>query len=241
MLKKLNLLLISAAMILAFNSSATAGTAYAEDFQAWGNVTARGNFGTLGNSKALWWLEGQGRLGADASRFAQGIIRPGVGYALTEKTSIWLGYAWIPTSRPFAARHPFNEHRIWQQLLYNNTFSFGTLQSRTRLEQRFFDIPGSTDVHHRFRQLFKLAIPIAEVPNLSFVVANEIFMNFNDVDMGFQSGFDQNRLFGGFAYRFNPTVTTEIGYMNQYLNRRNTTRLDSMQHILAVTVSLNFK
>lgn len=240
MLKKLNILLVSAALLLMISNSVFAHTAYDEDFQTWGNVTARGNFGSDGNSKFLWWLEGQGRFGADATRFAQGIIRPGVGYQLNEKTSVWLGYAWIPTSKPFAARSPFNEHRIWQQLLWTDRFSFGVLQSRTRFEQRFFDIAGSTDVHNRFRQMFKLAIPIAEIPNLSFVVANEIFLNFNDVDMGFQSGFDQNRLFGGFAYRFSPMVTTEVGYLNQYLNRRNTSRPDSMQHILAVSVALNF-
>lgn len=240
MVKKLNILMVSSVLVLFINSTLFAATSYTEDFETWGNVTARGNFSAFGNSKVLWWLEGQGRFGNDASRFSQGIIRPGVGYALNEKTSIWLGYGWIPTSRPFAARNAFNEHRIWQQLLWSDKFSFGTLQSRTRLEQRFFDIPGSTDVHHRFRQLFKLGIPIAEVPNLSFVIANEIFLNFNDVDMGFQSGFDQNRVFGGFAYKFNPTVTGEIGYLNQYLNRRNSSRLDSMQHILSVNLFLNF-
>jgi len=240
MFKSLKIFLASASLLLAINSTAFAHTAYDEDFQTWGNMTARGNFGALGNSKVLWWLEGQGRFGADATRFAQGIIRPGVGYAVTDKLSVWLGYAWIPTSKPFAARTPFNEHRIWQQVLWSDRFSFGTLQSRTRFEQRFFDIPGSTDVHNRFRQLFKLSIPIAEIPNLSFVVANEIFMNFNDVDMGFQSGFDQNRAFGGFAYRFSPMVTAEVGYLNQYLNRRNTSRPDSMQHILSVNLFLNF-
>ncbi|WP_218141658.1 DUF2490 domain-containing protein [Nitrosomonas sp. Nm51] len=51
--------------------------------------------------------------------------------------------------------------RIWQQLLWSDKFSFGNPQSRTRLEQRFFNIPGSTDVQHCFRQLFKLGIPIS--------------------------------------------------------------------------------
>ncbi|WP_090332689.1 DUF2490 domain-containing protein [Nitrosomonas sp. Nm51] len=78
------------------------------------------------------------------------------------------------------------------------------------------------------------------VSNLSFVIANEIFLNFNDVDMGFQSGFDQNRVFGGFAYKFSPVVTGEIRYLNQYLNRRNSSRLDSMQHILSVNLFPNF-
>lgn len=240
MLKKLNNLIIIVFALIA-SGPASATVEFVEDFQTWGQVTARGNFKALGNEKVLWWLEGQGRFGNDSSRFTQGIIRPGIGYAVTDKLSVWLGYAWIPTSVPFSGRAgPYNEHRIWQQILYNNRFSFGALQSRTRFEQRYFDIPGSTDVGYRVRQLFKLTIPVTEIPNLSLVFANEIFMNTNSIDTGTSSGFDQNRAFGGIAYRFSPIVTGEIGYMNHYFNRNNVPRPDQLQHILSVNLFLNF-
>ncbi|MCP5245872.1 MAG: DUF2490 domain-containing protein [Burkholderiales bacterium] len=240
MLKKLSILIV-AAMLLVINHTASATVEYVEDFQTWGQITARGNFGALGNEKVLWWVEGQGRFGNDSTRFSQGIIRPGIGYAVTDKISVWLGYAWIPTSVPFSgASGPYNEHRIWQQILWNDRFSFGSLQSRTRFEQRYFDIPGSTDVGYRVRQLFKLTVPIAEIPNLSFVLANEIFFNTNDIDTGTKGGFDQNRVFGGFGYRFTPVISGEIGYMNQYFNRNKVPRPDQMQHILGVNLFLNF-
>jgi hypothetical protein len=237
MLKKLNILIASTVMGLML-SGPVAAERVAEDFQTWGNITATGNFSPT--SRVKWWLEGQGRFGANSERFSQAIIRPGVGYAVNEKTSLWLGYAWIPTSIPFAGS-PFNEHRIWQQLLWSNPYSFGKITSRTRTEQRFFDIQGSTDVAHRLRQLLKWSIPLPSIsPNVSFVLADEIFVNFNDIDTGIQAGFDQNRFFSGIAYKFSPVVTGEIGYLNQYINRVANPIPDQMQHILSVNLFLNY-
>jgi len=239
MFKKINILIASLVLGLIL-SSPIAAESTVEDFQTWGNLTATGTLSTI-NPKLKWWLEGQGRFGNDTSRFSQGIIRPGVGYALNEKTTVWLGYAWIPTNRPFAGNSPFNEHRIWQQLLWANTYSFGTITSRTRMEQRFFDIQGSTDVAHRFRQMFKLSVPMPSVsPNMSFVVLDEIFVNLNDIDTGARAGYNQNRVFAGLAYKFNKVATGEIGYLNQHFNRPDNLRPDQMQHILAVNLFLNY-
>lgn len=238
MLKKLNILIASTVMGLML-SGLVAAEKVAEDFQTWGMITATGKFSPT--SRVKWWLEGQGRFGKDSSRFSQGIIRPGVGYAVNEKTSVWLGYAWIPTSFPFAGQSPFNEHRIWQQLLWSNPYSFGTITSRSRMEQRFFDIQGSTDVAHRFRQFFKWSIPMTFVsPKVSFILQDEIFVNLNDIDTGARSGFNQNRFFTGIAYKFSQIATGEIGYLNQYFNRPANPRPDQMQHILAVNLFLNF-
>ena len=105
MFKKLNILIASSVLGLILSSPAVAERTV-EDFQTWGNITATGSLSAI-NPKLKWWLEGQGRFGNDSSRFSQGIIRPGVGYALNEKTTVWLGYAWIPTSLPFAGQSPF--------------------------------------------------------------------------------------------------------------------------------------
>lgn len=239
MFKRLNILIASSVIALALSNPVAAENTV-DDFQTWGAIIATGNFSP--DSRLKWWLEGQGRFGNDSSRFSQGIIRPGVGYALNEKTSIWLGYAWIPTSRPFAGQGQFNEHRIWQQLLWSNAYSFGTITSRTRTEQRFFDIQGSTDVGHRFRQMFKISVPMPSIsPKVSFVAFEEIFINLTPVhDLGRKSGFNQNRIFAGVAYKFNKVATGEIGYLNQIFNRPNSSRPDQMQHVLAVNLLLNF-
>jgi hypothetical protein len=49
----------------------------------------------------------------------------------------------VPTEEPFTKK-PFDEHRIWQQLLWSDKFADITLTSRSRLEQRF--IPTGSDV-----------------------------------------------------------------------------------------------
>ena len=89
----------------------------ATDFQTWGNITATGNFGFINPdnkflSKLKWWAEGQGRFGDNSSKFSQSLIRPGLGYQLTDTTSVWVGYAWAPTSTPYV-RVPFDEQRLW--------------------------------------------------------------------------------------------------------------------------------
>ena len=64
-----------------------------EDFQTWGNVTATGSLGVINPDlqKMKYWLEGQGRFGNDTSQFSQGMLRAGLGYAVAEKVSVWLG------------------------------------------------------------------------------------------------------------------------------------------------------
>ena len=245
MLKKLNILIASTIMGLML-SGYVAAEKTVQDFQTWGMVLGTGNFSSLNPdnpnlSKFKWWLEGQGRFGDDSSRFSQGIIRPGVGYAVNDETSLWVGYAWIPTDKPFAGGNRFNENRIWQQLLWSKPYSFGTITARTRTEQRFFDIPGSSDVAYRFRQFFKWSIPMPFIsPKTFFILQDEVFVNLNDIDTGIRAGFNQNRFFTGFGYKFNKIATGEIGYMNQYFNRPDNPRPDQMQHILGVNLFLNF-
>ncbi len=245
MLKKLYILIVSTIVALMLSSPVVAEKTV-QDFQTWGMVLGTGNFSSFNPNnpnleKFKWWMEGQGRFGDDSSRFSQAIIRPGVGYAVSDTTSLWVGYAWIPTDKPFAAGDRFNENRIWQQLLWAKPYSFGKITSRTRTEQRFFDIPGSSDVAYRFRQFFKWSIPMPAIsPKAFFILQDEVFVNLNDTDVGIRAGFNQNRFFTGFGYNFNKTVTGEIGYLNQYLNRPENPRPDQMQHILGVNLFLNF-
>ena len=213
-----------------------------EDFYTWAGFEMTGNMPTnnpyLKNFRHKLFI--QGRFGDSSSRFTQGLIRSGIGYAFNEKIIAWLGYDWVPTSRPLALR-PFNDHAVWQQLSLKDSYSFGTVISRTRFEQHFFDIPGSSDVAQLFRQMLKLTTPIPLVsPNISLVVWNEIFTNLNSTDAGTQSGFNQNRAFAGMGYRINKNMSVEVGYMNQYINRPNNPRLDQMLHVLSVTMLLNF-
>lgn len=214
-----------------------------EDFHTWAGMEMTGDLSSLNpNYKNFRYkLFAQGRFGDNSTRFTQALIRPGIGYAINEKITVWVGYDWVPTSRPLALKRPFNNHRIWQQLSLKDNYFFGTVISRTRLEQHFFDIPGSTDVAHRYRQMFKLSTPMPAVSEkVSFVIWNEIFVNLNTTDVGIKSGLSQNWAFAGIGYRLSKQKTVEIGYINQYINRPQNPRPDQMHHVLAVTMLMNF-
>ncbi|MXS83115.1 DUF2490 domain-containing protein [Nitrosomonas oligotropha] len=254
MFKKISTVILLSALGLSLSNPAAADKTV-EDFEVWGGVFSQGNFGFVNPQNAelkkfRWWMEGQGRFGNDATQFSQSLIRPGLGYAVTDKIVVWAGYAWAPTAEPLALKsgHPFNEHRIWEQVTWADNFSFGRLSARSRFEQRFFDhnapLPGANDVAHRFRQLVKLAVPLPQVnPNLSFIVQSELFIAMTTIDNnpGFISrGYDQNRAFVGLGYKINQYATVEMGYMNQFINRPHSKRPDQMMHNFVASLFLNF-
>lgn len=207
-----------------------------EDFQTWGSVTATGSLNGLkpGLNHFKYWLEGQGRFGNDTSLFSQGILRTGLGFEVNKNTSVWLGYAWIPTDQPFTNK-AFDENRIWQQLLWSKKYSIASAMSRSRLEQRF--IPAGNDVGWRFRQMLKTSVPLPFAPSFNLVVSEEYFVNINKTNWGADNGFDQNRVFGGIGFNFNKNIKAEVGYMNQYIHKAIGS--DQMNHLLSVNLFFN--
>ncbi len=207
-----------------------------QDFQTWGNVTAIKPLDTLDSrlKNIKLWLEGQGRFGEDTSALSQAILRSGLGYALHDHLSLWLGYAWIPNEPPHA--DTFDEHRIWQQLIWSDSFFQGQVMLRSRLEQRF-DERGD-DVGWRFRQFLKYYRPFKQAPKLSWVVWNEVFIDLNQPDWKSDQGFDQNRAFLGLGWQIDKHTRTELGYINQYIRKPATQ--DAMNHILSLNLFLNY-
>jgi Protein of unknown function (DUF2490) len=223
--------------------SATQGAkAATEDSGAWFGVFVNGELPpSLNDSAGSWrlWFDAQLRLGDDAGRFSQGVVRPGVGYALSEAWSLWAGYAYIRTEAPYATT-PTNEQRIWEQAIWNGAIGATKLSSRTRLEQRFFN--GGTDTGWRVREFVKLVQPLGAENTWSFVVSNEIFVNLNNANLTpnlmAASGWDRNRFFVGPGINLNKFVRLEFGYMNQYTFRHNGP--DKNDQILAANVFVNF-
>lgn len=207
------------------------------DFQTWFNLTTTGKIYSQDKvlSKLRYWLEGQERLGDDSSRFTQTLLRPGIGYALTENLTLWIGYAWIATGQPITT-NPFEEERMWQQLLWVKTYSAYTLTSRTRTEQRFLENTPKTA--YRIRQLIKFSVPFKKNNPLRFVTSDEVFIHKNDFVGRNSRGFDQNRFFLGLGYQFNQKAATEIGYMNQYVRRVGVPNFQA--NILSINFFLNF-
>lgn len=210
------------------------------DYQVWGNMTATGNWGFVNTDnpflkKLKWWAEGQGRFGDNASHFSQALLRPGLGYQVNNTTSIWAGYAWAPTGSPFF-KTPLDEQRVWQQVLWRDKFSFGTVQARTRLEERMFP-QVTSDMGLRLRQLLKLSVPLSFAPGFSYIIQDEAFWALTQNDFIHRTGLDNNRFFTGVGYAITKEITGEIGYMNHYIVRRGPNLMD---HILSINLLANF-
>jgi Protein of unknown function (DUF2490) len=228
-------------------TSSTALASDIVDFQIWENVTARGNFGSINPEnpdlkKWLWWGEIQMRYRDSGQELNQMLIRPGIGYALTEHSTVFFGYAHVTNYPPVGEL--IMENRIWQQYQWKGPTPLGAFTTRSRLEERWQDNGnqnnGGDDTGLRFRELLKFNWPFSFHPALSFVMANEVFVNLNSTNWGpptAKQGLDQNRGFAGFGYRFTPIILMELGYMNQYINRPTK---DSMNNILSINFYLDF-
>lgn len=182
-----------------------------------------------------WWYDGHVRWFDDFDGFGQTIVRPGVGYKVSERATLWAGYAWIHTEP--AAPSPFDEHRAWQQLTWGHNFEPTTLDLRSRLEERFME--SGSDTGWRFRQMAALRHPLAADLRITLVAWDEVFFHLNDTDWGSKSGFDQNRAFVGFGWKPHAEASwrVEIGYLNQYIDRAG--GLDVSNHLLSMNLFWN--
>jgi len=179
-----------------------------------------------------WWLDIQPRFLGNISGLQQGLLRPGVGYVLGQRTTAWLGYARVHTASTNGTSS--NEDRFWQQFLWKPRVGDFAFQSRTRLEQRFLDT--GSDTGWRFRHFVKVGWDFSSTSRFSLVGYDEVFINLNDTDWGQRTGFAQNRLFAGFAAKLGE-AKAEIGYLNQFIDRSGP---NQMNHILSFNLFLDF-
>lgn len=216
-----------ALFILASSNPAAAAD---DDFQTWQQVVATKKI----NDDVSATLEVQPRFTEDSSRLGQLLIRPSIGFKLSEHTVMSLGYAYVRTSPSIGALT--HEHRPWQQLAFPIASTPGvfTLSNRTRFEQRFRD--DGDEIGIRLRQQVRLTVPIAG-SQWQGVAWSEGFFNLNDTDWGAQSGLDRWRNFVGINIPIGQGLTLEPGYLNQYVNR---TATDQVDHVLSVTLNMNF-
>jgi hypothetical protein len=207
-----------------------------DDTGLWTAVFAAGDLNRHAeDGKWRWWFDGQMRFFEDFDGFGQSLVRPGVGYKLTDKLTVWSGYAWIHTNPEPSPE--FDEHRIWEQVTWTHKFDPTTLDLRSRLEQRLVETGDDTGM--RFRQMVALRRPIGFAPQFTWVAWDEAFFHLNDTDWGAREGFDQNRAFLGVGWKPSPEHTwrLEVGYLNQYIDR--SAGLDMSNHLLSVNLFWN--
>lgn len=180
------------------------------DGRAWWNVTVQERSGTA--SPLRWQVEVQGRTRDGVDALDQLLIRPAVGYDITSRASVWLGYGYVP-SFP-ASGDVITENRVWQQFSWNQPAGRAAWALRSRLEQR--DIEGNDAAAVRARQQIRLTRPLPG-GRVSAILWDEVFVHLNSTRRT-ASGLDQNRVFGGVGIALGRTTRIEAGYMNQYIN-----------------------
>ena len=165
------------------------------------------------------------------------LLRPGLSLRLMDGMFATVGYAWTPSWGARGAERFTDEHRAWEQWMWELTEpgSGMRFQIRTRLEERF---RSEREVGMRLRQMVRLAVPVSDDRNWLLVLWDEVFFDLNDTTVTTyqHQGFGQNRLFVGVGYQAVPgTLRFEFGYFNQFIRRPGDPNGDLDNH----TVMLN--
>jgi hypothetical protein len=207
-----------------------------EDGGSWAQIVAEGSLGFIDPSldKGRLWLEGQSRWDGDWQHWYQGMARVALGYSLSDRATIWMGYTFLPTQnigKPYVGQQD-----MWPAFRYVLPTDFGTFMFRTMWETNFLT---SNSIRERPRQMIRFTHDFEAEPQLSLVLWDEFFVRANTTPAGGRAGFDQNRVFGGFGWTFNPNFRTELGYMNQYIENANHTAA-TMHHLIMGSLFINF-
>ncbi|MEE4538600.1 MAG: DUF2490 domain-containing protein [Erythrobacter sp.] len=213
---------------LALVSGLAAAPASAEeDFNIW-----TGQFIVLDLSDEIYVRgEAQERFTNDAERLGQLLLRSLVGYRISERANIGVGYAYILTDPVGPVE--VNEHRFYQEFNVRLIDRGGvTLDSRNRLEQRTFEEDDA--LAWRFRPFVQLRVPISE--NNKFVAYTEPFFNLNETPLQ-RDGIGLWRNFAGVSIPLAEGIEVVPGYLNQHVFREGEDRSD---HIVNVNLFMNF-
>lgn len=154
----------------------------------------------------------------------QFLFRPALTYFIKDHLRANFGYALVQHYPAPGFNITRTEHRPWQQIWWNQKYPGAAMLQWIRLEQRFNEKIIADEkqdgYNYNFRVRYNLAflLPLRGkeiVVGTPFAaVMNEVFLNFGS-RITFNT-FDQNRLFAGVGYQFNPHLNVQLGYMNIY-------------------------
>ncbi|MEH6704047.1 DUF2490 domain-containing protein [Galbibacter orientalis] len=164
------------------------------------------------SEKFSWHTEAQFRYYEFAHNFNQTLLRTAINYHFSNKAMVSAGYGYIDTSSYDKNENQITsaENRIYEQFILRNNLGKFNFLHRYRLEQRWVNSLGYTELLHRFRYYLEISYPITE--NWHLVVSDEIMINF-EPDL-----FNQNRLFGGIRYKFSKDLAFQLGYLKNHFS-----------------------
>lgn len=200
-----------------------------QDEQVWFQTVAQGAI----SGDIVYFAELQPRFGRSVSQLSQLLIRSGVGVKVSDRVTIFQGYANVRT--PLVDGRETREQRAFQQVNWAMGRPGGVaLSSRTRLEQRW--LSSGDDTGWRLRQMVRAAVPLERGSKVSALGWVEGFVALNRTDWGARQGLDRVRSFAGVELPLSGKSTVELGYLNQFTNAPRGP--DQMDHVAAINLML---
>jgi hypothetical protein len=159
-----------------------------------------------------------------------------------------VGYVWMRTGRYGAhpVAHAYVEQRVYAELRVRQFLKKAEVEHRYRFDHRYLQNYSDGDNFYwrrqeRVRYQAKLSYPLTKIGGRGqqwFVVGGDEILLHVGPNHG-PSAFDQNRLFGGFAYKPNSNHRLEAVYMNQYKYLHDG-QIAELDHTLRVQLALGF-
>ena len=141
-------------------------------------------------------------------------IRTGLTYRLGA-TSFTAGY--IHQYSETLSDISVSENRPYEEITLKHSIKKLNISHRYRIEHRWINKQGSTNLFHRFRYRVQITHPLSETFYFKFF--DEVFVNLQD------PLFNQNRLHFGLGYAFSANFKVEIGYLKNHFLTTNYDRL----------------
>ncbi|PJJ54783.1 DUF2490 domain-containing protein [Hymenobacter chitinivorans] len=165
--------------------------------------------------------EAQWRQAKGVGAAHQNLLRLGLTYHATAALQLTAGYGLLLTAaqRDAPGTVALPEHRLYEQLVINDSQNRLQLQHRYRLEQRWVQLAEQTAptylnrIRYQLRLTYPLSGPTLKPGGAYAVAADELFLGFGrHVEHGI---FDQNRAYAALGYQVLKSLAVEVGYQNQ--------------------------
>ena len=167
-------------------------------------------------------IDASQRFRRDSSGGGQQLARITFDHGIAGNVQIGGGFAYLHSG-------PEQELRLFQQV----TASHGIWQSRTRLEQRFFDT--ADEASWRLRQRIQASIPLDSAKRWTLVAATELFFHLNRAKPTDKTGFAVMRQQAGLRRAIGKGLDLQLLYMRQQTFRDH--RPDAVAHVPWATLA----
>lgn len=206
-------------------------TAQTPGLGTWNVLTGRFNY----NSKWNAFIELQLRSLQTFNHFNYHEVKGGIGYAIHPTLTAVIGtgrYITYQLNDNFKTPFLVTENRLWQQLIWNQSFNNFRIEHRLRAEQRYT----SNGYRNRFRYRLSGIIPLNNktITNKTLFIntSNEFHLNNEGVF------FEQNRYYLGGGYNFNSQLSLQVGWI--YRSDFFTQNRAQYKHFLQTSLQFTF-